>query len=65
MFEDIISDPLDELEIQLMSCEECDLASYILSNQPGKKVLCQVTGQHRSYDEWCEKWEQRTRVKPN
>ncbi len=64
MFEDILKDQLDDLSIQIMSCEECEMASYILSNYPGSMVLCQVTGYHQAYDDWCEKWEQRTRVKP-
>lgn len=65
MFEDILPDPLDELEIHLMCCEECENASYILTKFPGTKVLCQRTGEHKGYDEWCEKWQERTRVKPN
>lgn len=64
MFEDILTDTLDELELDLMSCENCDYASYILSNYPGKKVLCQRTGYHERYDGWCEKWAERDRVKP-
>ena len=66
MFEDILgNDPVDELEVHLMCCEECENASYILTKYPGTKVLCQVTGDHMGYDEWCEKWEERSRVKPH
>ena len=64
MFEDILSDPLDDLKLQIMQCEDCEYASFILSNYPGSKVLCQRTGYHMLYDEWCDKWEERTKVKP-
>jgi hypothetical protein len=64
MFEDILTDPLDDLEVKLMQCEDCELASYILSNFPGKKVLCQKTGHHKLYDDWCNDWEERRKVKP-
>jgi hypothetical protein len=64
MFEDILSDPLDDLELQLMQCEDCEIASYILSNFPGKKVLCQKTGYHMLYDDWCLDWKERRKVKP-
>ncbi len=66
MFDDIIEKSEEkELEVIEMFCEDCDLASYILSNYPGTKVICQKTGYHMSYKDWCNKWEMRTRVKPH
>jgi len=64
MFEDIIPDQDIEFGPTIRCCEDCDIASYILSNFSGK-VLCQRTGHHMLYSDWCEKWEQRERVKPN
>lgn len=67
MFDDLIEqeEEYEIIDIDELCCENCDLASYILSNFPGTQVLCQRTGQHMLYKDWCEKWEQRTRVKPN
>jgi hypothetical protein len=59
MFDDII--PEEEMSLEIMTCENCDYASFILSNHP-KMILCQRVGEHKKLDHWCKNWSKRDEV---
>lgn len=66
MFEDILTKKTNSIDgKQPSSCEDCDYASYILSNYHKTRVLCQIYGRHKLFGDLCEKWQERKRVKPH